>query len=190
VISKNIIKMTNQKIKAQTTKLNETIHWKSRRMIMFSKNAVNEINSTEYKDKMNQKLRDEKINILITMINLSQIRNSIVFTIFEKNIANQLIQCRSVWKNEFFIKSIQEDEVWFERFVHDVEIASYDNSMNEFQREIEAYNNLTLARKSIWLTWVEKREKKTHSSVKISLKFKNDADKMIKKDLIVKEKIV
>ncbi len=60
--------------------------------------------------------------------------------------------------------------------------------MNKFQKEIETYNELTFARESIWLTRVEKRENKTHISVKISLKFKNDADKAIKKELIVNEK--
>jgi hypothetical protein len=98
---------------------------------MFSKNFVNEINSTECEDKMNERLKNQKIDILITMINLSRTRNNIVFIVSKKNIANQLIQCRSIWKNEFSIKSIQKDEVWFERIVHDVKIASYDNSMSE-----------------------------------------------------------
>ncbi len=62
--------------------------------------------------------------------------------------------------------------------------------MHEFQKEIETYNDLTLARQSIWWTRTEKRENKTHSSVKISLKFKNDADKTIKKDLFVNEKFL
>jgi hypothetical protein len=54
VVSKNIIKFTNQKIKAQSAKLNETIQWKSRRMIMFPKNSVLEINSTECRDRKNE----------------------------------------------------------------------------------------------------------------------------------------
>ncbi len=186
VVSKNTTKI----VKAQTAKLNETIQWKSRRMIMFSKNFVNAINSTECRNRMNKRLKDEKIDILITMINLSRTRNSIVFIVSKKNIANQLIQCRSVWENEFSIKSVQKDEVWFERIVHDVKIASYDNSMSELQKQIETYNDLTLARESIWLTRLKKRENKTHSSVKISLKLKNDAEKAIKKDLIVKEKVL
>jgi hypothetical protein len=33
--------------------------------------------------------------------------------------------------------------------VHNVEIAMYDNSMNDFQKEIETYNDLTLAREFI-----------------------------------------
>ncbi len=78
--------------------------------------------------------------------------------------------------------------MWFERIVHDVEIESYDNLMKKFQKEIETYNDLTLARESIWLTRAKKRKNKTHSSVKISLKFKNDADKAIKKGLIMNEK--
>ncbi len=72
--------------------------------------------------------------------------------------------------------------------MHDVEISRYDNSMNEFQKEIETYNELTFVRESIWLTRVEKRENKTHTFVKINLKFKNDVDKAIKKELIVNEK--
>ncbi len=93
-----------------------------------------------------------------------------------------------MWESEFSIKSIQADEVWFERIFHDVEIALYDNSMNDFQKEIETYNDLTFARESIWLIRTEKRENKTHSSVKISLKFKNDIDKTIKKRIFVNEK--
>jgi sulfatase maturation enzyme AslB (radical SAM superfamily) len=122
------------------------------------------------------------------MINLSKTENNIVFTMFEKNTANQLIQCRSVWKSEFSIKLIQENEIWFEYIVHDVEIAAFDKSMNRFQKEIETYNDLSLARKSIWLTKKEKLENKTHSSVKINLKFKNDAEKVLKKKLTVDEK--
>ncbi len=45
-----------------------------------------------------------------------------------------------------------------------------------------------LARELIWLTQTKKRENKTHSSRKISLKFKNNVDKTIKKELIVNEK--
>ncbi len=48
-----------------------------------------------------------------------------------------MIQCRSIWKIQFSIKSIQEVEIWFEQIVHEVEIASYDNSMSDFQKEIE-----------------------------------------------------
>jgi hypothetical protein len=177
VVSKNTTKIA----KAQTAKLNETIQWKSRRMIMFSKNFVNAINSTECRDRMNKRLKDEKIDILITMIKLSKTENNIVFIVSKKNTANQLIQCRSVWENEFSIKSVQKDEVWFEQIVHNVEIAFYNNSMSDFQKEIEIYNDLTLARESIWLTQMTKRENKTHLSVKINLKFKNDAEKAIKK---------
>jgi hypothetical protein len=159
-------------------------------MIMFSKNLVNEINSIECRDRMNERLKNEKIDILITMINLSRTKNNIVFIVSKKNTANQLIQCRSIWENEFSIKSIQKDEVWFEKIVHDVKIASYDNSMSELQKEIETYNDLTFARESIWLTRLKKWKNKTNSSMKINLKFKNDAEKAIKKDLIVKEKIL
>jgi hypothetical protein len=60
--------------------------------------------------------------------------------------------------------------------------------MNRFRKEIETYNDLSLARESIWLTREKKRENKTHSFVKISLKFKNDAEKALKKELIVNEK--
>jgi hypothetical protein len=157
-------------------------------MIMFSKNSVNEINSSECTDRMNKRLKNEKIDILITMINLSRTKNNIVFTVSEKNTANQLIQCRSIWESEFSFKSLQEDKVWFDRIVHDVEIAMYDNSMNDLQKEIETYNDLTLAREFIWLTRTEKRENKTHSSVKINLKLKIDADKVIKKELTINEK--
>jgi hypothetical protein len=184
VISKNTTKIA----KAQTAKLKKTIQWKSRRIIMFSKKSVNAINSTECRNRINKRLKDEKIDILITMINLSRTENNIVFTVSKKNTASQLIQCRSIWKIEFSIKSIQENEIWFERIVHEVKIASYDNSMNDFQKEIETYNDITFTRESIWLTRAEKRKNKTHTSVKISLKFKNDADKTIKKELIVNGK--
>ncbi len=36
-------------------------------MIMFSKNFVNEINFSDDKDKINKRLKDEKVDILITM---------------------------------------------------------------------------------------------------------------------------
>ncbi len=86
------------------------------------------------------------------------------------------------------IKSIQKDEIWFDRIVHDVEMSKYNNSMNEFHKEMKMYNELTFARESIWLIRVEKRKNKTHTFVKINLKFKNDVDKAIKKKLIVNEK--
>jgi patatin-like phospholipase/acyl hydrolase len=57
-------------------------------MIMFSKNFVNAINSIECRDKMNKRLKDEKIDILITMINLSRTKNNIVFTVSTKNTAS------------------------------------------------------------------------------------------------------
>jgi hypothetical protein len=167
--------------------LNEIIQWNNRRMIMFSKSSIN---SSECRDKMNKRLKNEKIDILITMISLLKTENIIVFTVSKKNTVNQLIQCQSIWESEFSFKSIQENEVWFEQIVHDVEIALYNDLIHEFQKEIETYNDLTFARELIWLTRAEKRENKTHSSVNISLKFKNDADKAIKKDLIVNEKFL
>ncbi len=97
VVSKNTTKITSQRNKAQTAKLNEIIQWKSRRMIMLSKNFVNDINSTEGRNRINKRLKDEKIDVLITMIYLSRTENSIVFTMSEKNTANQLIQCRLDW---------------------------------------------------------------------------------------------
>jgi hypothetical protein len=66
-------------------------------MIMLSKNFVNDINSTEGRNRINKRLKDEKIDVLITMIYLSRTENSIVFTMSEKNTANQLIQCRLDW---------------------------------------------------------------------------------------------
>jgi hypothetical protein len=71
-----------------------------------------------------------------------------------------------------------------------VKIASYDNSMSDFQKEIKIYNDVTLACESIWLTRAERRKNKTHIFVKINLKFKNDADKTIQTKLIVNEKIL
>jgi hypothetical protein len=62
--------------------------------------------------------------------------------------------------------------------------------MIEFRKEIKTYNNLTFARDSIWLTQIEKRENKTHSSVKISLRLKTNVDKAIKQDLIMNEKVL
>jgi hypothetical protein len=62
--------------------------------------------------------------------------------------------------------------------------------MNKFQEKIEAYNDITFARESIWLTRVEKRENKTHLFVKISLGLKNQVNKTIKIDLIVHEKVL
>jgi hypothetical protein len=60
--------------------------------------------------------------------------------------------------------------------------------MIKFRKEIETYNNLTLSHNSIWLTQIEKRENKTHSSVKISLRLKTNVNKTIKQDLIMNEK--
>ncbi len=65
VVNKNTTKVA----KAQTAKLNETIQWKSRHMIVFSKNFVNAINSTESRDRMNKRIRNKKNDILITIIN-------------------------------------------------------------------------------------------------------------------------
>jgi hypothetical protein len=155
---------------------------------MFSENLVTKINSLECRDKINKKLQDAKIDILIISINLSRITNSIIFTVSEKNTADQLIQCWLIWENKFSVKSIQEDKVWFERIIHEIEIVSFNDSMSRFSKEIELYNNVTFVRESIWLTRIEKRENKTHSSMKISFKCKNDVEKTMKKELTVDEK--
>jgi hypothetical protein len=155
---------------------------------MIFKDSVNDINSIECRDRMNNKLQSEKSDILITMVNLSRSKNSIIFTVSEKHIAEQLIQCRSIWENEFEFKFIQEDEVWFECIVHGIEISQFDESMTSLRKEIEKYNDFSLTRDSSWLTSIEKRENKTHSSVKISLKNKIDLNKAIKKGTIVNGK--
>jgi hypothetical protein len=98
VMNKNITKIMKQKIKSQIIKLNETIQWKSRKMFLFSKNFVDEINSIKCRNKINKWLKNQKIDILITMINLSRIENNVIFTVSKKK------HCKSVNSMSFNLK--------------------------------------------------------------------------------------
>ncbi len=89
------------------------------------------------------------MNILITLINLSRTRNNIVFIVSKKTLQFNWYNVDQFCKSEFSIKAVQEDEIWFEKIVHDVEIASIIDSMSYIHKENKLYNNITLARESI-----------------------------------------
>ena len=62
-------------------------------MIMISTASINRMNCIKYQNKIN--IVFKKINIhdvLIIAANMFKIKNFIVFTMIEKNIANQLIK--------------------------------------------------------------------------------------------------
>jgi hypothetical protein len=58
-----------------------------------------------------------------------------------------------------------------------------------FKKDIETYNDITFARKSIWLTRAKKRKNKTHTSVKINLKSKTMLIKQSKKNWLWTKKL-
>ena len=62
-------------------------------MIMISIASINQINCINYRNKMNNAFK--KINIhdvLIVAAEMSKIKHFIIFTMIEKNTANQLIE--------------------------------------------------------------------------------------------------
>ena len=80
-------------------------------MIMISTASINQINCMKYRNKMNNAFK--KINIhdvLVIAAKMSKIKHFIIFTMIEKNIANQLIENRATWKKDFQFSIIYIDE--------------------------------------------------------------------------------
>ena len=62
-------------------------------MIMISTASINQINCIKYQNKMNVVFKKINIhNVLIVAANLFKIKNFIISTMTEKNMANQLIK--------------------------------------------------------------------------------------------------
>ena len=62
-------------------------------MIMISTASINQINCMKYRNKMNNVFKKTNIHdVLIIAAEMSKIKHFIIFTVIEKNIANQLIQ--------------------------------------------------------------------------------------------------
>ena len=161
-------------------------------MIMISTTSINQINCMNYRNKMNNVFK--KINIhdvLIIAVEMFKIKHFIIFTMIEKNTANQLIENRVTWKKNFQFSIIHIDETWREFLIHEVETIIFDNStdMKLFQNKIETFNqNVKLVRKLQWLIKSKNWQKKIHSSVKIIVRSQNEVDQ-IKRELIIAEKM-
>ena len=64
-------------------------------MIMISTASINQINCMKYQNKMNNVFKKINIHdILIIAAEMFKIKHFIIFTMIEKNIANQLIENR------------------------------------------------------------------------------------------------
>ena len=155
-------------------KIDEKTAWKNRRMIMISTASINQINCMKYRNKMNNVFK--KINIydvLIITAEMFKIKHFIIFTVIEKNTANQLIQNRIAWEKQFQFSIIHINETWQKFLVHKIETIIFENSigMKLFQNEIETFNqNVKLIRKPQWLIKSENRQKKIYSSIKIAVR--------------------
>ena len=100
---------------------------------------------------------------MIITAGLSKTKNSIVFTVAENNTANQLIENRKSWKNEFEFSIIYENNTWYEILIHEIETAIFNNfnDMKLFKNEIETFNkNVKLIKFFMWLIKSKKRKKK------------------------------
>ena len=103
--------------------------WLTRRMVVRSKNRISNINSIEYRKKINDALKlHKKFDVLIQKIHLSHIEQHIVFTIIENFIAQKLIEYRNTWENLFEFDEIKIDKKWHEEIVHDIETKAFKTS--------------------------------------------------------------
>ena len=112
-------------------------------MIMIPIAPINQINCMKYRNKMNNALKKANIHdVLVIAAEMSKTKHFIIFTVAEKNIANQLIENRITWKKDFQFSIIHIDETWREFLIHGVETTIFDNStdMKLFQNEIETFN--------------------------------------------------
>ena len=65
-------------------------------MIMIPTAPINQINCMKYQNKMNNALKKANIHdVLVIAAEMSKIKHFIIFTMAEKNIANQLIENRA-----------------------------------------------------------------------------------------------
>ena len=80
-------------------------------MIMISTAPINQINCMKYRNKMNNVFKKANIHdVLVIAAEMSKIKHFIIFTVAEKNTANQLIQNRTAWENQFQFSIIHIDE--------------------------------------------------------------------------------
>ena len=98
-------------------------------MIMILTASINQINCMKYRNKINNIFK--KINIhdvLVIAAEMSKTKHSIIFTVVEKNTANQLIQNQIAWKNQFQFSIIYIDETWRKFLIHEIETIIFENS--------------------------------------------------------------
>ena len=80
-------------------------------MIIISTASINQINCIKYPNKMNNVFKKINIhNVLIIAAEMFKIKHFIIFTMIEKNTANQLIENRITGKKNFQFSIIHIDE--------------------------------------------------------------------------------
>ena len=92
-------------------KIDEETAWKNRRMIMISTASINQINCMKYRNKINNIFKKINIHdILIIGAEMFKTKHFIIFTMIEKNTANQLVENRIIWEKNFQFSIIYIDE--------------------------------------------------------------------------------
>ena len=140
---KRCIQKINMTDMIKKVKINKKTTWKNRQMIMISTASINQIDCMKYWNKINNVFKKVNIhNVLIIAANMFKIKIFIIFTIIEKNIANQLIKHQIAWKMNFQFSIIHINETWRKFLIHEIEMIIFENSidMKLFQNEIETFN--------------------------------------------------
>ena len=97
VVSRNTTKNVKMQEKKKSAKIAKSDAWLSKRMIARSKNPISNINSNEYRNKINDALKlHKKSDVLVQTVQLSRTEQHIVFTTTENINAEKLIEYRNI----------------------------------------------------------------------------------------------
>jgi hypothetical protein len=173
---------TTNKIEPSTTANSESLT--NRRLILkTSKETLEKLDSMSVRDQINQQfyLQKKIDKPVIQQVVRSRNNLSIVLTTMENFSAQFLIENQKIWQNSIPFKTIEKDEKWQQLVIHQVpnKFFSSDDGLHLLKSEIETFNPIKLTRNPIWLSKEENRIKKVFSSILISVKNQNEAQKIL-----------
>jgi hypothetical protein len=164
--------------------------FRERRLIIEPATAIANLNAIETRNRVNDALRKAGVDkkILVAMVHLSKAGN-VVLTTGNECMASDLLSHRMVWEELVHAKSVKKDQKWAKIIAHGIPTDIFPDTkegMEELRSEIELFNShVKLATAPHWLTKVETRAGKSHSSVLLAFETEAEARLATQHRLIV-----
>ena len=125
---------------------------------------------------------------IVATVGLSRSRENVILTTMPDCTANKLMALRKTWEPLVDTVSMQKDAKWSRVIAHGVSTRDFETEegMALLKMDVEIFNpGLMLAQKPMWLTKLENRAGKRHSSAILTMKSAHNAKIAIQGGLVI-----